>query len=438
MKRILTICIFILGTLSVFAQAERPERSIYIEDTTRYLSSTLKQNWFASVSGNINWWQGSDRNPAGNYTSLNGPTFGTEVAFGKWITHNIALRLAYDSHRAHSFINGPHTELTNLQFLFKYNPTPDENGYYPTSFMYHNLHVDAMVSLTDLFLGYYEDRFYTPIVFAGMGIACVSEHYFLTQTFIEDGFKKNRNFERSANIGLINSFKMNKKFELQLTAMLTGTRFSIDTWTSGEYGVGASGEEPRPRAVDLNYAMALGVNWNFSGNDVTGNRIYELPINYSNEKKAMRERIKNLEDELDECLKSKPTDTIIQFVNTGTGTGITDTIMEYVTYPFSIFFERDSYEFMSRRELVNLNEIAKVAVEKGWKIRLRGSCDSATATAAYNQQLSERRCNTVLAELLKMDVPEDQVIIVPVGGVHELNPTEYDRRVIIELVKEIK
>lgn len=432
MKRIIVFCALIIGTLSVYAQAERSERSIYSNDTTRYLASTLRQNWFLSIDGNINWWQGSDRNPAGNYTTLNGPTFGAEVAFGKWITHNIALRLAYDVHRSHSFINGRHTNLPNLQFLFKYNPTPDKNGYYPTSFMYHNLHCDVLLSPADLILGYYEDRFYTPIIAAGMGIACVSEYALVTQTLFLDGYK-NLNFERSANIGLINNFKMNKKCDLVFTAMLTGTRFSIDSWTTGEYGTGASGVTPRPRVVDLNYKLAVGANWNFSGNDRTGSRIYELPINYNHEMEETRRRIKYLEEELDECMRNRPSDTIIQVTSGGT-----DTIVEYVTYPFSIFFERDSYQLMSRRDLVNLREIAKVALEKGWKIRLRGSCDSATATPAYNQRLSENRCYTILNELLEMGFPESQTILVPVGGVHELNPTEYDRRVIIELVKEIK
>ena len=109
-------------------------------DSTRYLSSTLGQNWFVTANGSINWWQGSDRNPAGDYTILNGPTFGGEVSVGKWITHNLALRLGYDIHRSHSFINGLHSNLSNIQFLFKENPTPDGNGYYPTTFMYHNLH----------------------------------------------------------------------------------------------------------------------------------------------------------------------------------------------------------------------------------------------------------------------------------------------------------
>ena len=398
-------------------------------DSTRYLASTLGQNWFVTVNGSINWWQGSDRNPAGNYTALNGPTFGGEVSVGKWITHNLALRLSYDVHRSHSYIDGLHVNKPNCQFLFKENPAADANGYYPTTFMFHNLHGEVLLSPVDLMLGYYDNRFYTPVLAFGMGLACISEHTFVTQTFIEDGFKKNRNYEPSANIGLINNFRMNKNFDLVITAMMTGTRYSIDSWgyeyTSGDNHV-------RPRVVDLNYSVGLGLTWNISGSDEYGSRIYELPNNYSNEMREMRERVRDLENELDNCLRNRPTDTVYQII------GATDTVQEIVSFPLSVFFNKDSYQLMSRRDLVNLREIARVAMEKGWKIRLRGSCDSATASPEYNQRLSENRCNKIKLELMDMGVPESQFILAPVGGVKELDPTEFDRRVLIELVKEIK
>ena len=91
---------------------------------------------------------------------------------------------------------------------------------------------------------------------------------------------------------------------------------------------------------------------------------------------------------------------------------------------------------MSRRDLVNLREIAQVAKDNNFKIRLRGSADSATATPAYNQTLSENRCRKIMMELMEMGIPESQIILAPVGGVKELDPTEFDRRVLVELVKE--
>jgi outer membrane protein OmpA-like peptidoglycan-associated protein len=72
----------------------------------------------------------------------------------------------------------------------------------------------------------------------------------------------------------------------------------------------------------------------------------------------------------------------------------------------------------------------------GCKFKLRGSCDSATATSEYNQRLSENRCNKIKDELMKLGVPESQITFDAIGGIKELNPTKYDRRVIITLIKE--
>ena len=389
-------------------------------DSVRYLTSKFDQNWFITADASVNWWQGSDRNPAGNYTTLNGPSFGGSLSLGKWINHNIGLRLSYDVNRGQSYINNYYQRL-GFKFMYGDDPQPiDDNHYYRTKFMYHNLHGDVMVSPIDFFQGYYNpNRIYTPVFFVGMGAACVSEHVFVLQSLLN---KESRNFELSFDAGLINNFRVNNDLDVNLSFILSGQEWHIDSWYN-EYG--AFGASPRPKIADYNYSAQLGLTWYIGG------RIYELPYNYEKEMKEFRERIKYLEDELGK----KPNevhDTIVQFVN------VTDTVSEIVSFPFSIFFHRDSYQLMSKRDLVNLREIARVALEKGWKLRLRGSCDSATATPPYNQRLSENRCRKIQMELMEMGVPEEQMILVPVGGVKELDPTEYDRRVLIELVKEIK
>lgn len=416
MKKIILTSIMVLFA----AYSTMADTSAKSDTTVRYLASTLGQNWFISANGSINWWQGSDRNPAGNYTAPNGPTFGGSLSFGKWITHNLALRLSYEVNRSHSYINGLHIGNTHYQFLYDNDPTPDANGYVETTFLYHNLHADVMLSPIDLIQGYFNpDRFFTPVFFVGMGGACVSGHVSMIQSMIEG----NRNFEFSADAGFLGLFKLTRSLDLSLSAMMTAQKYSIDSWYNefGSHGL----DDPRPRFADFNYSGMLGLNWNIRS------RIYELPYNYAKEMKEMGDRIKQLEEE---CDKDPIHDTvkIIQFVN------VTDTVSEIVSFPLSVFFHKDSYQLMSKRDLVNLREIARVAMEKGWKIRLRGSCDSATATPEYNQRLSENRCRKIQMEFLEMGVPEDQMILVPVGGVKELDPTEYDRRVLIELVKEIK
>ena len=215
-----------------------------------------------------------------------------------------------------------------------------------------------------------------------------------------------------------NNFRLGTHLDLNLDLNWTFQRWTIDSWTY-EFEGQFDGKAIRPKRFDNMYTASLGLIYYFS-------REYDLPANCCEEMDSLRKK-------LDEFVNipvepQQPCDTIVKFVNVQTE--------DILSYPFSIFFNRDSYQLMSRRDIINLREIANVAKENGYKLRLTGSCDSATATPAYNQTLSENRCNKIKIELLELGVPEDQIIIEPIGGVKILDPTEYDRRVLIQLVKE--
>ena len=289
---------------------------------------------------------------------------------------------------------------------------------YRTYMHYQNLSVQFMVSPIDFFQGYYNPkRIWTPVLYVSAGAALTSKNLLLTQNLIDfinysryditkiDG----SNFELSWGGGLLNNFRLNDHFDINLDIKWNFYRWTLDSWTY-EYPNGGTGffmdneYHIRPKRFDNMYSANLGVTYYFS-------RIYEL-----------------CEQDTCSCMDVMPGDTIVKIVTLKTD--------EMVCYPFSIFFHRDSYELMSNRDLVNLAEIARVALEYNYKIRLRGSCDSATATPSYNQTLSENRCRKIMSELMKLGVPENQIILVPKGGIKELDPTEYDRRVVIDLVKD--
>ncbi len=402
-------------------------------DSIRYLASTLSQNWFFSASGSINWWQGSDRLAAENFTTVNGPSFGGGVSVGKWITHNIAFRLAYDVNPGLSYIQGRHINLTSINFLYGDNPTPisvtAEDGsvvdYYSTSFMYHNLHGDLMLSPVDLFLGYYDKRFYTPVVVMGLGIAGVSEHLFISESYAKH---EATNLELSFNGGIMHLFNVLKHFDLFVNTSVAGQRWTIDSWTY-ESGAAASASGKRPKMFDLNYNISLGVIWSPSATEEQGSRIYDESDGlYDIERQELENHIKDLSNSLD-SLQANP--SVIYETVTVTTPGET----QFVSAPFSIFFNLDSDQLMSERDLINLREIAQIAMTYGLNMHLRGTCDSATGSVAYNKRLAERRCKTIKKELLKMNVPESQIDIEPIGGVADLDPTEFDRRVLITLTK---
>jgi outer membrane protein OmpA-like peptidoglycan-associated protein len=177
----------------------------------------------------------------------------------------------------------------------------------------------------------------------------------------------------------------------------------------------------------FDFSGMVGLMWYVGGRrfDVAETKIAETDCS------EQENRIKELTDELERCranannvVETKPCDTIVKFVEG-----------ESLSYPFSIFFNKGSYELRDGRDRVNLEEFANAAKANGYKIILRGTCDSATASSAFNMTLAENRCNKVKQELIKLGVPESNITINPVGGVKELNPTEYDRRVLIQLSK---
>ena len=424
-KLLLTIIAFFAVATSVWADGH--------VDSVRYLTTRWRRNWFVSADATISWWQGSLRMPdyfTNSFTKVywDQPHFGVHVNFGKWINHKTALRFSYDNTVLNSFIYGRHNTPNeqHIQFLYGENPEIAEavNGLevYKTFMHYHNLSAQFMVSPIDFFQGYYNpERIWTPVIYLNAGAGLTSNRLLLTQNIIHfinpydltkvDG----TNFELSLGAGLLNNFRISEHFDINLEIRWQFHRWTIDSWAheymdGGDAFFTQNSQNIRPKRFDNMYSAALGLTYYFS-------RIYELP------------------DALP-CQEPMPCDTVYMM----------DTIVrlvsissdEMVSYPFSIFFHRDSYQLMSNRDLVNLQEIAKVAKERGYKLRLRGSCDSATASPSYNQTLSENRCRRIMLELLEMGIPEDQIILVPVGGIKKLEPTEYDRRVMIELVKEIE
>ncbi|MBQ0129626.1 MAG: OmpA family protein [bacterium] len=421
-KAFITMCAVLIASVSMAAGRV---------DSVRYMTTKAGQNWFISARGTMDWWQGSDKNPGGNFTKVQWDkmSFGCSFSVGKWINHKVGVRLSYDINGFNSYVNGRDC---NMPFLYiGDDPLPcssfDYNGkhydYYDTHGMYHIMHADFMFSPVDFFQGYYNsNRVWTPVLYFGMGAVCTSEYFFVLKSFMKD---EGHNFEVGWQGGLDNNFRINDYLDLNLNFNWSGQRWTSDAGLY-EYGNESIGNHERPttKKIDHNYSVGLGLIYYFGG------RVYELPVNCEREMKEMSQRIKHLENELEATATAvavvpAPADTVVIYKDN----------IEAISYPFSIFFNLDSYQLMSKRDLVNLREIANVAKANGYKLRLRGSCDSATASAEYNQKLSENRCRKIMMELLDMGFPEEDIILEPVGGVKELESTEFDRRVLIDLIK---
>lgn len=403
-------------------------------DSVRYLNSTMGQNWFISARGTFNCWQGSMRVPEGFQNVYTKPQwadskFGFNINFGKWINHKLGLRLSYNNTVINSYIHGRHSRLTYLDFLYGDDPTPVETvgteEIYKTSMHYHNLLLELMISPIDLFQGYYNaKRVWTPVIYFGAGAAYTSSEFFALKTLFKNTTGNGTNFEAAFSVGLDNNFRLGEHFDINLGLGFTTQRWTIDSWTYEFEELLPDGTTLRPRKLDNMYTASLGLTYYFT-------RGYDVPDDCADEMQQLRKRLEDCQEELDLWTHKSP-DTVPVFIH--------DTIFvpaegSFVSYPFSIFFERDSYQLMSGRDLVNLKAIKEVAEKNGCKIRLRGTCDSATGSVEHNQRLAENRCRKIESELEKMGFNIANIIMDPAGGVSELTPSELDRRVFVELVK---
>ena len=108
-------------------------------------------------------------------------------------------------------------------------------------------------------------------------------------------------------------------------------------------------------------------------------------------------------------------------------------VKEVVNTPLSVFFNINSSRIASRKDLVNVKDLVEYAKANGSKIVVTGYADSKTGSAAYNQQLSQKRADVVANELVKMGVNRDNIEVVAAGGVNNISPYSYNRRVTIQV-----
>ena len=99
----------------------------------------------------------------------------------------------------------------------------------------------------------------------------------------------------------------------------------------------------------------------------------------------------------------------------------------------SVFFNIGSSRIASRKDLVNVKEVAEYAKANNRKIVVTGYADSKTGSKAYNQSLSEKRAQVVANELVKMGVNRDNIVVEGKGGVDTISPFSYNRRATVKI-----
>lgn len=296
----------------------------------------------------------------------------TSLEVGKWITPVVGLR---------GLLNAGH-----YSTLAKPDYSVDKQ-------LGGAMFADLMFNLTNI--NYKHNRAWNLIPYVGFGRVASETTY--------------KNWGQWAwNFGLDNQFKLSKHVGLD-----------VDLFANRHNGFGTPGRNWNTGAT-LGLVFNLGkTDWDHAVDAAALAALYQAQV----------DTYKDIADmamsKLEECGKEKAkVDTV--FVN--------ETVTVSTPTELSVFFAGDSFVPESQKDLRNLCGFVEYAKEhKDAVINVVGYADSKTGSKKYNQELSEKRAEAVADYLIGQGVGEDQVNAFGLGGVDELNPYNYNRRVVVEL-----
>lgn len=369
------------------------------------MTRSFWSNWYVSAGVTDNAFYSSQEASAlsGNPFVKERNAFGFELTLGKWFTPGIGLRTQFDG-------------------VWGKSPTADGSV---SKFRYMNIHEDVLFNLSNLFYGYNPKRVWNFIPHTGLGFA--------------RSFSANCN-TLSYNVGIQNTFRINRHLSayLDVSAMLAPARFD-----------GCPAANPKTfRMRHWDKALTLSVGVTYSLGKKTGwDKSPDLEALLAMDREQISALEMSLEEQQQENMRLaalleengivaydnfQETDTLL--ADTLGNNAWADSIRVWTAEelpPRSVFFNLGSVEIASRKELVNLKDIAEFAKAGGLRIVLTGYADTRSGSPDVNLDISRKRAETVAAELMKMGVPADRIRVVAGGGVDTLTPYSYNRRVII-------
>lgn len=101
--------------------------------------------------------------------------------------------------------------------------------------------------------------------------------------------------------------------------------------------------------------------------------------------------------------------------------------------PVYFFFNLNTAHLTDASQMLNLDELARVAKKYELSVRVTGAADSSTGTPMLNGSLSASRTDYIVAELEKRGIPAERTVKVSRGGIADHIPVEVNRHTKVEL-----
>lgn len=394
MKKFMMLLAVVAVSMTAMAQGDFVPRNKYHVVTNNFWA-----NWYIQAGFNANAVYSSQEQTGlkGNPFSCVRGDLGFDVAVGKWFTPGLGLRTKFNGLWAKDVyaVGDHHAD------------------------KFFNIQEDVMFNLTNLFGGYKEKRVWNISVYPGIG-------------FIRNFSDGEANNDYSLNVGVINTFRIAKHWNIFLDVWGTFAEGSVLPNKEGVQHdwMSKRGNKLHARYWDKFVNATIGVTYNL------GKCTWECAPDVDALMAMNQEQI----DALNAALKDQQDENarlrdLLANQKPVKAEPVVQTVKELASTNASVFFNINKSEIASRKDLVNVQEIAKYAVDNNSKIVVTGYADSKTGSAEYNQKLSEARANAVAEELIKMGVKEGNIEKVAAGGVDSLSPFSYNRRATVKIAE---
>ena len=349
-------------------------------------------NWFVSAGIESNAAYTSQEQCCNkNPFSVDRTTLGFNVAIGKWFTPGIGLRTKFQG-----------------AWAKQVNTRDDHHSY-----EYWNIHEDVLFNLSNIFCGYNEKRVWNCIPYVGLGV-------------IRNMSEGGKNYDLTYNVGLLNNFRVSKHFQVFFELYTNWFEGSVDAYKQDNWD---EKKKPTSRHWDKLVGASVGVTYNLG--KCTWEKVPDVDALMAMNKEQMDALNASLKEQQEENARLRE---LLANQKAATDTKVVvEKVTEVASTAQSVFFNINSSRIASRKDLVNVKEVAEYAKANGKKIVVTGYADSKTGSSSYNQQLSEKRANAVANELVKMGVNRDNIIVEAKGGVNTIAPYSYNRRATVKI-----
>lgn len=379
-KKTLMTALCAMALCPAFAQTSTTteEKIEYSTDKYKVETNRFRSNWFVSVGAGGQVYFG-DHDRQCKFGDRIAPAL--DIAVGKWFTPGIGVRLTYSGLQFKGATQtGIHDEGVEV-------PGKGGHGYWlhKQKFPFGNVHADVLFNLNNLIRGYSDTRVWSISPYVGVGYARV--------------YEKPKTNEVTANLGLLNSFRLCRFLDLNLDIH----SFIVNDGFDGEVG-GYTGEGA--------LSVSLGLTYKFAPRGWGRGKTLERTV-YDNA--AINEMRRQLE------AASAENERLREALAKGDAKAGEASVKKIAAANLVVFEINRSN--LSNEARVNLGILAEVMKQgdAGAIYTVTGYVDRGTGDAATNERLSRERAEAVYNCLTKeFGVPAKMLRIDYKGGVENM------------------